>query len=211
MLRKSLTLATALVLAACGGEAERPAPAATGTAPADISVAEPTGASVWQVDRDASFIGFRATQNGKAFEGRFSRWDVAILLDPEAPEAEGAIEARIDLASVDAGSKDRNEALPNETWFNVAMHPVATYRSGMVRATGPGTYEAEGTLTIKGITRPVAMPFTLAIDDGGRAVADGTVMLDRSDFEVGTGEFSEGKWVGFEVEVLLHMEATPAG
>lgn len=206
MIRVALLGAAAVTLVACGGEPE----VSDLETEVVIDVAEPVGASVWAVDREASSIGFRATQNDKSFDGTFGRWNAAILLDLEAPDVEGSIEALIDLASADAGSNDRNEALPEEAWFNTALHPVAAFRSSVIRPTGEGTYEADGTLTIKGITREVVMPFTLAIDEAGRAIADGSVILDRSQFGVGTGEFADGKWVGLEVEVLLHMEAVPA-
>ncbi|GGY49760.1 YceI family protein [Parvularcula lutaonensis] len=207
MTRALLAAFALALLAACGGEPE----VSDLETEVDLEIADPVGTSVWTVDREASSIGFRATQNGKTFEGTFGRWNAAILLDLEAPEVEGSIEALIDLASADAGSKDRNEALPEEAWFNTALHPVAVFRSTAIRSTGPGTYEADGTLTIKGITREVVMPFSLEVDENGRAIADGSVILDRSEFGVGTGEFADGKWVGLEVEVLLHIEAVPAG
>lgn len=203
----------ALVLAACGAaDDEAAAPNAAPATIAAYEVEDPVGASLWQVDREASSVGFRATQNKKAFDGSFSRWDASILMNPEAPEEEGRIEAAIDLGSADAGNSERNNALPSADWFDTARYPVAVFRSDDIRRIegGENTYEAIGTLTIKGVTRDVTMPFTLDIEDGGRAVADGSVMLDRSQFNVGAGEFATGEWVGLEVEVLLHIEAGPA-
>lgn len=205
--------AVLLALAACGGdpaseEARRAADSRDAGPALDIEL--PTGAARWQVDGDRSSVSFQGSMNGNPFDGGFSRFEIGVLLDPDAPDQEGAIEARIDLASVDAGDSEKNDALPTPTWFDIAAHPVATYRADRIRRTGPGAYEAEGTLTLKGVTRDVTLPFTLAIDETGRAIADGQVTLNRSEFSVGTGEFAEGKWVAFEVEVILHVEAEPA-
>lgn len=208
MIRSILASVSALALAACG-ETGSGAPATSEAV--EIAVPDIAGPAAWEVDRNESFVGFVATQNDKAFEGSFARWNAAIALDPEAPEEAGQIEAVIDLSSVDAGSKDRNEALPQEGWFHTALHPTATYRSTAITRLEGDSYEARGTLTIKGVAQDVDMPFTLTIDNEGRAVADGSVILDRSDFGIGKGEFATDKWVGFEVEVRLHMEATPAG
>lgn len=209
-MKKSLLAALSLMaLAACGGGEEARAPANDAPA-AELAVTDFAGANLWVVDREASMIGFVASQNQREFEGSFGRWDASILLNPEDPEAEGQLEAVVDLSSVDAGSRDRNEALPEEGWFNTALHPTATYRSTGITAIDGENYVAEGTLTIKGVTQPVTMPFTLRITEDGRAIADGSVELDRSQFGIGQGEFADDRWVGFGVEVRLHMEATPA-
>ena len=209
MNRVFLAAASLAALAACGGGQEAKAPSAPAEQ-VELAVSEISGPSAWALDREASSIQFRATQNNKEFLGSFSRWDASIVLNPEAPESEGQIEAVVDLASVDAGNKERNQALPEEGWFHIGLHPTATYRSGAITATEGGNYVAEGTLTIKGITQDVVMPFSLTLDETGRAIADGSVVLDRSAFGIGQGEFEDGKWVGLEVEVLLHMEAEPA-
>jgi polyisoprenoid-binding protein YceI len=175
----------------------------------DLTVPEMAAPANWEIDREASSVRFRASQNDRSFEGGFGRWNAGILLNPEDPSAEGEIEAVIDLASADAGTSERNDALPGQDWFDTARHPVAIFKSNDIEAIGDGAYAAEGTLTIKGITREVSMPFQLDIDEEGRAVADGSVILDRSQFGVGAGDFAEGNWIGLEVEVLLHIEAEP--
>ena len=203
MIRTFLILSSLFFIAACSGSE----PSEEAGTEAALDLPELAGAVIWEVDQAASMVGFKATQNGKEFEGRFTRFDVGVVLDPEAPDTDGQIVAAIDLASVEAGNSDRNGALPTEAWFHIAMHPVAIFRSESIAKTGEGAYVAGGTLTIKGITKDVAMPFTLEITEEGRAIADGSAMLNRSEFQVGTGEFATDQWVGFGVEVILHIEA----
>ncbi|MEO1043007.1 MAG: YceI family protein [Pseudomonadota bacterium] len=210
MLKKLAFSSAFFVLAACGGGQDGTAEPEFSRDGVDVTVEQPASAAAWVIDHDASSIGFRATQNGNAFEGSFGRWDASVVLDLEDPEAEGALVARIDLASADAGNTERNGSLPTKDWFYVAMFPVSEFSAVSIVSTGEGTYEAQGSLSIKGISKDVVMPFTVIVDEAGRAVADGSVMLDRSDFNVGEGQFATGEWVGLEVEVLLHIEATPA-
>ncbi len=208
---KKLTVSSALfVLAACGASEPEATEVELSREGVDVSVEQPASAAAWVIDREASSIEFIATQNGNEFEGTFGRWDASIALDLEDPAAEGALFARIDLASADAGNTERNGSLPTKDWFHVAMFPVSEFTSSVITVTGEGTYEAEGQLSIKGISKDIVMPFTVFIDETGRAIADGSVLLDRSDFNVGEGQFATGEWVGLEVEVLLHMEAEPA-
>ncbi|MEO1656430.1 MAG: YceI family protein [Pseudomonadota bacterium] len=211
MIKNFALSASLLVLVACGGGEPEAPEAEISREGVDVSVEQPASAAAWVIDREASSIGFRATQNDNQFDGTFGRWDASIALDLEDPAAEGALFARIDLASADAGNTERNGSLPTKDWFHVAMFPVSEFSSDAVTLTGEGTYEAQGQLSIKGVTKDVVMPFTVVVDEAGRAVADGSVMLDRSDFNIGEGQFATGEWVGLEVEVLLHMEAAPAG
>jgi len=198
-----------LALAACGGEPETSAPAAPTLT---LEAPEIIGANVWAVDQEASSVGFRGTMNGKDFTGDFSNFAIGVALNPIDPTQEGIIEARIDLGSVDTRDSEKNDALPKETWFHIEAHPVATFRADEINSTGAGTYEAVGSLSLKGISQPVTLPFSLEIDDAtGNAVADASVTLNRADFSVGTGEFAEGKWVAFDVEVLIHIEASQQG
>lgn len=205
----SLAAASALfVIAACGGEQADIAPSPT----VDLLLPAMSGDHVWVVDDQGSSVRFQGALNDKRFDGSFSHFAVGIALDPSNPAQGGVIEALIDLGSVDAGDSEKNEALPKETWFHIDAHPVATFRSDTIVSTGEGSFDAIGTLSIKGITKDVTLPFTLIVDDvTGRAAATGSVTLNRSDFQVGTGEFAEGKWVSFDVEVTVQIEADPLG
>lgn len=209
-------LPMALILTACGA-GEETAPVAP--EPVDVEVIEvPEGPSgllppvegpdAWVLDRSASSVIFNARQGEEAFTGRFGEFDAQIRLDPDDLST-AAIVAVVDLGSVDAGSADRNDSLPEAEWFAIERYPRAEFRSDEIRRTG-SLYEAPGTLSIKGNTRPVTLAFTLDVT-GDRAVADGEFTLDRTAFAVGEGEFGTEEFVDNEVSVLVHIEAERAG
>lgn len=216
---RGLGVLAALLLAACGEGAERELEDQPVLQDAEVTVVEATegpdgllppaaGEHAWVVDRDASAVLFTGRQGDDEFTGRFGTFDAAIELDPD-DVSDAQVTAAVDLGSVDAGTADRNDSLPEADWFDVARFPRATFRSYEVREVGDSLYEADGTLTIKGVERRVTMPFALEVV-GDHAVADATLALDRSGFGVGRGQFASDDWVGTEVAVAIHVEAERA-
>ena len=190
-------LVTSLVLLACSG-AETQAVEAPAEATGDIS-------NAWVVDRSASSVGFTGSQQGKTFEGTFGSFDAVIVLDPDDLGA-ASIRATIDMESVDAGNGERNSSLPGKDWFHVREHPEAVFVSDAISRTGDNNYEAAGTLTLKGISQNVILPFSLEITDGV-AEAEGELTLIRTDYKVGDGAFATGEWIALEVDVTVTIRA----
>lgn len=161
----------------------------------------------WVVDHADSRLGFTAFQGG-AFQGRFTDWQADIRFSPDALEQSTA-RVTINVASIETGSDDRDDTATEEPWFDVAAHPRATFSSDTFRALGDGRYEAVGDLAMKGVSRQVVLPFELAID-GDRARVTGGFALNRTDWNLGTGDFSTEEIVGFEVRVELDLVAERA-
>lgn len=166
-----------------------------------------SGLHVWNANREDSKLEFIATHNSRQFTGTFENFAVAIQLDPETPES-GKIEAAIDLASADAGDRDRNANLPAPEWFHTAKFPLATFSSEKISSIGGDNFEAEGKLRIKGISKTVKLVFSLQVD-GDTALAIGGTDLNRQDFNLGEGpDFETEDWVKFPVEIKFNIAAT---
>ena len=71
-------------------------------------------------------------------------------------------------------------------------------------------WRADGELTIRGVTKPVPVMFTLAPGDGP-AVMKGNASLNRLAFGLGQGEWASTEWVGDEVDVRFDLRLQPAG
>ncbi len=193
-MRRFLFATGAALLASCGGKAPAPGP-----------VAAPAVEGAWRIDKAASRIAFTGLQTGKAFTGVFENFDATVVLDT-ADLSAARIVAVIDTGAAKTGDRQRDAALPGADWFSVAAFPEARFMSQTVTATGNGGYEARGTLSVRGVEKDLALPFTLLIGNG-RATADGTVSLNRRDFGLGQGEFLTDQWVGYDVRVSIHIEA----
>lgn len=205
---RPIMIAAAAALVSCGPPAATPA--AEGSAVAATTESRPVPDlpldKAWTVDGARSALKFSGVQNGDAFEGRFERFSAAIAFDPDELQAT-VIEVAVDLSSAKTGDRQRDAAMPGPDWFDVKANPTATFRSTEVVATGEGSFEARGELNLRGVSRPVALPFTLTID-GETARAVGEATLVRTDFGVGQGEFATGKWVGLDVKVSFEIVAS---
>lgn len=164
-----------------------------------------TGEHVWKVDKSKSRVGFEALEQGTSFPGQFDRFDLAIKLDPDNPE-NGRIEAIIDLSSVDAGSKERNQVLPTKDWFDVKNYAQAYFSSSNIVRLDSGDYEAKGDLSLKGISKEIVLPFTLDHDDV-KAHATGKVGFNRTDFNVGDGSYKSEEYIDHNVVVFVDIYA----
>ncbi|WP_336946829.1 YceI family protein [Asaia sp. BMEF1] len=165
-------------------------------------------AAEWQVEKDHSQLGFSGTQTGSAFKGVFTRYEPLITLDPAQPE-KAHIELSIDLASAKTGDTQRDTALPGSDWFDIAHFPKAHFVSTSLRQITGEHYQAIGTLTLRNLTHPVTLDFTLHIE-GNKAHAQGQAAFSRALFGVGQGPWASGQWVGLPVTVTFDFVADQA-
>ncbi|MGH7022208.1 MAG: YceI family protein [Caulobacteraceae bacterium] len=171
------------------------------TAPAALAAPPQT----WTVEKPASSIRFSSSFSGTAFSGSFSRWSADIRFDP-ANLAASRVTATIDTASAVTGDADRDQALPTETFLAAARFPRAVFVAHTFRALGGGRYEAIGALSLRGVTRPLTLPFTLATQ-GGEARMDATFDLNRLAFGVGENEWRKTDVLPADVKVTIFLRA----
>ena len=110
--------------------------------------------------------------------------------NPDNP-AGSRIAIEIDLASATLGDATQDQMLASGDFFAVAANPTATFRSTDVQKTGANSYRANGTLAIRGASRPQSITFTLS-GNGARRAVSGSGSVDRNAFGVGTGDSAAG-------------------
>lgn len=142
-----------------------------------------------QVNQGASKISFTYNQFSSRVYGTFGEFEAKLDFDTTNPAAAHA-SLTIQLDSIDAGSSDANAELKKTAWFNSAVYPVATFESTDVKALGDNRYTISGKLTLRGVTREVAVPVQLKAKHT-IGIFDGQLTLKRSDFKIGEGEFAD--------------------
>ncbi len=157
-----------------------------------------TPALAQTVQYDKSQISTVATVMGGPAEGTFRKFTATIVFDPAKPET-GKATIEIDTGSFDIGMDDMNSDTKTPTWFDVAQYPKAVFVSSSVRKAGGG-YEAVGTLTLKGITKDVVVPFTFQ-----NGVFEGLLPIKRLDYKIGTGKFERTNTVADEVQIKFRI------
>ncbi|WP_417829755.1 YceI family protein [Thalassospira sp.] len=163
------------------------------------------GADKWVVNSDESAITFNATQLGAAFDGAFEAFSADIHFSPD-DLAGSSVEVLIDIASVNTGNGDRDSQIVSPDWFDATQWPTAKFATKSFSQIAPGTYEAVADLTIRDVTREVTLPFDLEID-GNAANATGALTINRTDFGVGQGQWSDTSQVGDPVTIKIEITA----
>jgi polyisoprenoid-binding protein YceI len=132
-----------------------------------------------------------------------------IAFDP-ADLAHSSAKITIPMGQADTGLAERDAMLPKPDWFNVPGFPQAVFQTISFASKGGNKYEAVGTLKLKGVTKPITLPFTLNIA-GDTAVVKGETVLKRLAFGVGQGpDFVDGTRVALDVKVMVNVTARRA-
>lgn len=160
--------------------------------------------SSWTVD-GGSKLGFTGKMSGEAFNGVFRRWNAQIAFDPKNLTG-SKVAVTVDVASAATGDADRDQALPTDDWFAAGKFPRATFVTHAFKDLGGGRYQAIGDLTIRGVSHPVVLPFTLVIA-GDTARMNGQLALNRAAFGIGQGKWATGDMVDTQVAVTIALAA----
>jgi len=159
------------------------------------------------VAQPGSTLGFSASFEGEQFEGQFGKFTPRIRFDPEQLQ-DGRFDVAIELGSADTDNEDRDEVLLGPEFFAAAREPAARYLATTFQHLGGDRYIASGTLTLRGISRPVSLEFTWT--PGATPVLAGKARLSRLAFEVGTGDWSDTGMLPDEVVVTTRLQLAPA-
>jgi polyisoprenoid-binding protein YceI len=160
-----------------------------------------------QVDPARSEIVFVSKQMGVPVDGRFRTFRAELFFDPKKPET-GKARIDIEVGSIDAGSPDADAEVRKKAWFDVARFAQASFASTAVKALPGGGFEVTGQMTIKGKSRTVTAPFTVKPAGAGQ-LFEGTFVIKRLDFDIGTGPWSDTDTVANEVQVRFKLLAQP--
>jgi len=171
---------------------------------AALSLTVTAGASEWQVDESGK-VAFSFTQQGTKYTGRFATFTANINIDPANIEG-GSIVGTVQTDSVNTRDYDRDATLVEVDWFDSANYPEAVFESNSISVGEEGGYVAEGSFTLKGITRPMNMNFTFEPGDAS-AVFAATMRINRFTFKVGDG-WNDTSWIGQYVDVDIELDLT---
>ena len=161
-------------------------------------------ASEWSVNPQVSQIGFEVSGGGSTTKGTFGQYKAEIEFDPDVPE-QAAVRVLLNMNSAATGTADADEALKSAEFFNPAQFPTAQYVARGAQTLGSGKYVLNGRLTLKGVTKPVSLPFLFNIKAGTARVSAET-KINRLDFGVGQ-ETVAGLAVDNDVKLTIELTA----
>lgn len=155
---------------------------------------------------EESEIRFSAKQLGVSVSGEFQEFDAELQFDPQNLE-NSRVKITVDTGSATMYNREADDNLNTAPWFSAADFPQATFESSNIREISQGRYEAEGTLTIKGVSSDVVVPVQLE-QSGELTTATGSLPLKRLTFNVGEGEWADTGIVADDVHVGFKLTLT---
>ena len=175
-------------------------------AAAFAATAAPAQSATYTIDPGHTFPGFEADHMGMSlFRGKFDRSSGKIVLDKTA--GTGTVSVDIDLSSIHFGNAELDRLMADPKFFDTVRHPTAHYEGRLVDFVDGKPTRLDGTLTLRGVTRPVAleirafkcMPHPIFKRDWCGADAYGH--FDRAGFGI-----VEGREWGFSMDTALRIQ-----
>lgn len=140
---------------------------------------------VFVIAREESKITFYVKAS-VALEGTFDKWDASMTFtSPDVTT--GVLDIKIQADSVSTGSGMKDGKLKSKDFFDVKQDPLITFHSDKVVQTGPTTLEIPGTFTIRGVSKPETLTFTVIGEGTGSGEIKGTMAFDRKDYGMNKG------------------------
>jgi len=140
---------------------------------------------VFAISQEGSSVRF-SVKASVAIEGTFDKWE-ATMTFPSTDVTTGVLDIKIQAASVNTGSGMKDDKLRSKDFFNAKDDPYITFHSNKVVQTGPNTLDIPGTFTIRGVSKPETLTFTITGKGTGEGSVKGTMAFDRKQYGMNSG------------------------
>lgn len=166
-------------------------------------------AETYEIDASHSSIGFSVRHMiVSTVRGSFGEFTGSFDYDAAKP-ADTKASAVIKAASIDTRNAKRDDHLRNEDFFDAPKFPDITFETTRVEADG-GTLTLFGNLTMKGVTKEIALPVTFhgpITDPWGnvRAGFEGSTTINRQDWGISWSKNLDGGGLVVSDEVKLEI------
>lgn len=159
------------------------------------------------VQQPGSTLTFATSYQGEVFAGNFPGFTARLSFDPAKLEG-SKLDVVIPLAGTNSKNAERDDTLKGSDFFDIAKFPQATYSATKFRSLGGNNYAADGSLTLRGVSKPVTLTFTWT--PGAKPVLAGKATVKRLDYKVGGGDWADTSIIPNEVAVSTKVTFAPA-
>jgi|ERR1700730_4947347 polyisoprenoid-binding protein YceI len=165
------------------------------------------------IDPNHTYPSFEADHFGglSVWRGKFDATSGKVVYDKEAKS--GSLDVTVDMNSIDFGNPKLNEHAKSAELFDAAKFPTAAFTGKFTKFNGATPTEAQGTLTMHGVTKPVTLQINSfkcmqnPMSKKEVCGADASANINRADFGVNFGDKYGFKQ---EVKLLIQVEGSPA-
>jgi polyisoprenoid-binding protein YceI len=163
----------------------------------------PTTAGTWTVSDSRTRVAFAVGTFGRVAHGSVTCAAGSVELDAMGEPVR--VFAELDLNTLDTGISKRDLDLRKPSLLDIDRHPVMTWRCDRFVASGDGGWTAEGELSVRGTTTPLAVsgrPEAAGLDgEWIRVRAEGVV--DRRAVGIRAPSFIIGRRISISIDAWL--------
>ncbi len=163
-------------------------------------------AQIWTLDDTQSQVGFVAKQSGTNVNGVFEQYNANIAFHPEELGS-SHIKIEIDTNSVNTQSTDRDKLIRSAAFFDSTSYPKAVFEASRFDNIQGDEYIAHGTLTMRGVTKELDLPFRASVDHKNLA-ASGEAQISRLEYGIGSGQWLDTAVIGEMVRITFTVEGS---
>jgi polyisoprenoid-binding protein YceI len=170
--------------------------------------------TTWTIDPAHTLVEFSAKHMMiTTVKGRFADVRGTVSIEEDRPDA-SSVEVELAAASLDTRTEQRDQHLRSADFLEVESHPLISFRSRRIdglQLRDGGEFRIVGDLTIRGVTREVALDATYEGRGrdpwGGERVSfSATTRIDRRDFGLTWNAALETGGVLVSNEIKIHVE-----
>jgi polyisoprenoid-binding protein YceI len=178
-----------------------------------LAVPSPAAVTTWQIDPAHTAAGFSVKHMMiSTVRGQFKGVTGTVNWDDQ-DISKSSVDVTIDANTVDTGEPKRDADLKSANFFDVAHYPTITFKSAKIEKISAAKMKVTGDLTIRGITKPVALdvegPSGAIKDPYGntRVALNATTTINRMDYGVKwNAKLDAGVVVGDDVNINIDLE-----
>lgn len=148
----------------------------------------------------SSKVSFKIKNAGITVNGTFGDVSGTVDFDPDN-HVKGKMDVNIQATTINTGISARDNHLRKAEYFDVAKYPQINMKSRFFGKNKDGSFTGYFTLSMKGQSGNVTMPFT-ATEKDGKITFKGSFTLDRRDYKVGGNSLIMGDEVTVDIEVV---------
>jgi len=165
----------------------------------------------YPIDNNHSTVGFSVPILGglSQVKGKFT--DFAITLNNDEKDiTKSSVSVVIKATSVDTGIEGRDRHLRNADFFDVEKYPEITFKSERIEKKGK-QFIAHGPLTMHGVTKEIALPFTVTGTFKNPSTNKMSVgysartVLNRRDFGINYSRQDNPTFVGDNITIEIEL------
>ncbi|MGL5741312.1 MAG: YceI family protein [Legionella sp.] len=144
---------------------------------------------IYTLDKNHTYVLWGIDHLG--FSTQYGKWYASgqLILDKDNP-SQSKVNVKINVADMITGIPELDKHLKSKLFFDTELFPEATFVSTKVDAAGKDTATVDGTLTLRGVSKPVVLQVTLN-KEGMNPISNkmstgfsATTSINRSDFGI---------------------------